>query len=360
MKMLNIKITNLIKHFIELKSKSRLVKKKILRYTSKKREFVNEIFLQMKKTEIITRIFSDWEARTKFSSKKKKSNQLRIIHNYISLNDCTIKMQYLVHHLQNRKPTENDESRLSSFSLVSRLSLNLSWVKRENVCQSTTIKWSIFDNIKKLFIIFVKNINFFTHNFVVCFNHFQKNASFINDNFFNIFVLCFFLDIDVSSTNFIVDVIDKFNVNLNDDVIYRISEESTSFKIFRNNANDVIIINNKIHLIIMNDAFVICFLNDVFIYTSKILDHCTMFNSSNFFSIYHYLSYILRFIVSIHIFHFLVFQRRFSQMRSNNDCLFIFFHSFFFSNYKAFVILFRSNIMFVLEFLKIFQRILFI
>jgi NADPH-dependent 7-cyano-7-deazaguanine reductase QueF-like protein len=71
-------------------------------------------------------------------------------------------------------------------------------------------------------------------------------------------VFCSLFDVDVSSTNFIVDVFDEFNVDLNDDVIYRISEESASFKVFKNSANDVIIINNKIHLIIMNDVSVIC------------------------------------------------------------------------------------------------------
>jgi hypothetical protein len=143
-------------------------------------------------------------------------------------------------------------------------------------------------------------------------------------------VFCFLLDVDVSSTNFIVDVFDEFNVNLNDDVIYRISEKFASFKVFRNSVNDVIIINNKIHLIIMNDVFVIYFLNNVFVYTSRLFDHCIMFSSSDLFFIYHYLSYILCFIVSIHILYFVVLQRRFSQMRSNNDRLLILFHSFFF------------------------------
>jgi hypothetical protein len=84
-------------HSIELKSRSRLVKNKILRYTLKKEEFANEIFSQMKKTKIITRIFNDWRAWTKFSSKKKNSDQLKVIHNYIFWNDCIIKMQYSMH-----------------------------------------------------------------------------------------------------------------------------------------------------------------------------------------------------------------------------------------------------------------------
>jgi hypothetical protein len=100
MKMIDIKITNLIKHSIVLKSKFKSMKSKISKYTSKKREFANQIFSQMKEAKIITRMNSDWKARTKFSSKKKESNQLRMIHNYISLNDCIVKMQYSVHRIK--------------------------------------------------------------------------------------------------------------------------------------------------------------------------------------------------------------------------------------------------------------------
>ncbi len=100
MKMIDIKIINLVEHFIVLKSESQSVKKKISRYTSKKKEFANQIFSQMKKIDIIIRMNSDWEVRIKFSSKKKESNQLRVIHNYISLNNCTIKMQYSMHRIE--------------------------------------------------------------------------------------------------------------------------------------------------------------------------------------------------------------------------------------------------------------------
>jgi hypothetical protein len=100
MKMTNIKITDLMKHSIVLKSKFKSAKDKILRYISKKREFANQIFSQMKEADIITRMNSDWDARTKFSSKKKRSDQLKMIHNYISLNDCTVKMQYSVHKIE--------------------------------------------------------------------------------------------------------------------------------------------------------------------------------------------------------------------------------------------------------------------
>ncbi len=100
MKMIDIKIIDLMKHSIIFKSKFKSVKKKISKYTLKKREFANQIFSQMKEIDIITRMNSDWEARTKFSSKKKKSDQLRMVHNYISLNNCTIKMQYSVHKIK--------------------------------------------------------------------------------------------------------------------------------------------------------------------------------------------------------------------------------------------------------------------
>jgi hypothetical protein len=73
-KMTNIKIINLMKHFIKLKSKFRSMKNKISKYTSKEREFANQIFFQMKKADIITRMNSDWDARIKFVSKKKDSN----------------------------------------------------------------------------------------------------------------------------------------------------------------------------------------------------------------------------------------------------------------------------------------------
>jgi hypothetical protein len=145
--------------------------------------------------------------------------------------------------------------------------------------------------------IFFKNINFFIHNLVVNFTHSQEDEDLINDNFFNIFVLCFLLDVDVFSTNFIVDVIDKFNINLNDDVIYKNSKKFAFFKVFKNNANDVIIINNKIHLIIINDVFIIYFSNNVCIYIQKysIIAQC---------SILQIFFYLLLFIVHVILCYF--------------------------------------------------------
>ncbi len=59
MKMTDIEIIDLIKHIIELKLNVKSVKERISRYTLKERAFANEIFSQMKKTEIITRMSSD-------------------------------------------------------------------------------------------------------------------------------------------------------------------------------------------------------------------------------------------------------------------------------------------------------------
>jgi DNA phosphorothioation-dependent restriction protein DptG len=59
MKMTNIKITNLMKHFIVLKSNSKSIKKRIFKYTSKERKFANQIFSQMKEASMIIRMNSD-------------------------------------------------------------------------------------------------------------------------------------------------------------------------------------------------------------------------------------------------------------------------------------------------------------
>jgi hypothetical protein len=74
MKMIDIKIIDLMKHSIVLKSSFKLIKEKISRYISKEREFANQIFSQMKEVDIIIRMNSDWKARIKFSLKKKESN----------------------------------------------------------------------------------------------------------------------------------------------------------------------------------------------------------------------------------------------------------------------------------------------
>ncbi|SLM34951.1 Ribonuclease H-like domain [Lasallia pustulata] len=43
---------------------------------------------------------SNWAARTKFPPKKKGSDQLRVVHNFIPVNKCTIKSEYPMHRLE--------------------------------------------------------------------------------------------------------------------------------------------------------------------------------------------------------------------------------------------------------------------
>ncbi len=96
----DIKVTDIIKHFIDLKSNAKSFKETLLKYTAQEREFANIIFSTMKDVEIIVRRSSAWRARTKFSLKKKESTQLRVIHNFISINSHTIKSQYSIHRLK--------------------------------------------------------------------------------------------------------------------------------------------------------------------------------------------------------------------------------------------------------------------
>jgi hypothetical protein len=51
----------------------------------------------MEEAGIIVRGNSDWDAKTKFPPKKKGSDQLRVVHNFIPLNNYTIKPQYPMH-----------------------------------------------------------------------------------------------------------------------------------------------------------------------------------------------------------------------------------------------------------------------
>ena len=53
----------------------------------------------MEEVGIIIRGMSKWGARTKFPSKKKGSNQFRIVHNFIPINKVTIKPQYPSHRI---------------------------------------------------------------------------------------------------------------------------------------------------------------------------------------------------------------------------------------------------------------------
>lgn len=96
----NIKVTDIIEHFIDLKSNAKSIKETLLKYTAQKREFANTIFSIMKDVEIIVRRSNAWEVQTKFSLKKKEFTQLRVIHNFISINSHTIKSQYSIHRLK--------------------------------------------------------------------------------------------------------------------------------------------------------------------------------------------------------------------------------------------------------------------
>ena len=65
----------------------------------KEREFSAKIFPEIEKVGIIMRGMSKWGARIKFLFKKKGLDQLQVIYNFISVNDITIKSQYLIYHI---------------------------------------------------------------------------------------------------------------------------------------------------------------------------------------------------------------------------------------------------------------------
>jgi hypothetical protein len=96
----DIQAIDIIEHFIDLKSNAKSMKETLLKYTAQKRKFVNNIFSTMKDADIIVRRSNAWEAWTKFSLKKKRSTQLRMIHNFIPINSHIIKSQYLIHRLK--------------------------------------------------------------------------------------------------------------------------------------------------------------------------------------------------------------------------------------------------------------------
>lgn len=98
--MREITATDLIKHFIDLKPNARPVFAKIPRCNRKEREFAANIFPLMEESGIIVRGFSEWGARSKFPPKKKGSEELRVIHNFISVNSQTVKPQYPTHRIE--------------------------------------------------------------------------------------------------------------------------------------------------------------------------------------------------------------------------------------------------------------------
>ena len=96
----DVKPTDLIEHSIDLKPNARPSYSKIPRYTEKERQFCDCIFPEMEEAGIITRASSDWGCRSRFPPKKKGSEELRVVHNYIPLNSQTIKPQYPMHRIE--------------------------------------------------------------------------------------------------------------------------------------------------------------------------------------------------------------------------------------------------------------------
>ena len=96
----DIKPTDLIEHSINLKPNARPSYSKIPRYTEKERQFCDRIFPEIEEAGIITRASSDWGCRSRFPLKKNGSEELRVVHNYISLNSQTIKPQYPIHRIE--------------------------------------------------------------------------------------------------------------------------------------------------------------------------------------------------------------------------------------------------------------------
>lgn len=95
--LLDMKPTDLVQHTIDLKPNARPVYSKIPRYTAKERAFAEVILPEMEKAGIIARIASDWGCRTKFPPQKPGSEDLRVVHNFIPLNEQTIKPQHPMH-----------------------------------------------------------------------------------------------------------------------------------------------------------------------------------------------------------------------------------------------------------------------
>lgn len=96
----DIKSTDLIEHSIELEPHAKPMKGTLPRYTVAEREFANRIFPELEDTGIIVRRSSSWGARTKFPPKKKGSELLRVVHNFIPVNRYTVKPAYPIYHLE--------------------------------------------------------------------------------------------------------------------------------------------------------------------------------------------------------------------------------------------------------------------
>ncbi|SLM37531.1 Retrotransposon gag domain [Lasallia pustulata] len=95
-----IQPTDLIEHSIDLLPYSKPVRSKLPHYTPREREFSNRIFPELEEAGIVARMSSNWAAQTIFPPKKKGSDQLRVVHNFIPVNKCTIKSEYPMHRLE--------------------------------------------------------------------------------------------------------------------------------------------------------------------------------------------------------------------------------------------------------------------
>ena len=97
--MCDVKATDLIEHSIDLTPNAKPVYTPIKRYNPKEKAFAARIFPEMEAAGIILRAASDWGARSLFPPKKKGSDDLRVVQNFIPLNKCTIKPQYPMHRI---------------------------------------------------------------------------------------------------------------------------------------------------------------------------------------------------------------------------------------------------------------------
>ena len=98
--MRDVKPTDLIQHSIDLVPNAVPIVRKPKRYTVREKEFAAEIFPQMAEAEILIRGSSPWGAITKFPPKKKGSEQMRVVHDFIPVNSFTIKPVYPMHNIE--------------------------------------------------------------------------------------------------------------------------------------------------------------------------------------------------------------------------------------------------------------------
>lgn len=76
------------------------IKGKAPKYTTKERDFANQIFPAMEDAGIIVWRSSPWGARTLLPPKKKGSQDLRVVHNFIPVKKFTTKSSYPIHRLE--------------------------------------------------------------------------------------------------------------------------------------------------------------------------------------------------------------------------------------------------------------------